>query len=206
MTFADIKADIRINLNDAGVTAYSVADIDDAVQDAYDDIVFHSHCIIKSVNLPWQSNSPYYDFAAISVTDYMGCTAIFNNNNNLWLDDNTTRQQLRNEDPRWEVTLGEPILWLPINFRYIAVYPHGASSVGTFDLKYWAKAPTVVDADTPLIAADMQDLVTFYATADLLEQWEEYTKARVFWEEYIGDLEDYKERVENIAKAELMLI
>src|SRR5882672_384264 len=114
MTFAAIKVNARINLNDAGVTAYSLADIDDSCQDAYDDIAFQTHCIIKSTTLNWQSNLVYYDFVSLGVSDFLACTAIFNNVNNLWLDDDTTRQQLDNEDARWEVTKGEPRMWIPV--------------------------------------------------------------------------------------------
>lgn len=207
MTRGQLITNIRANLNDAGVSFYTATDLTDSLQDGYDDVAAQSKCIVKSSTINWQNGLSYYDFISLSVSDYLGCTAIFNNNNNLWLEDFYTRFQVDNEDPHWEITEGEPRLWIPINFKYIAVYPRKTTATGNFSLKYWAKAPTMtLDSDIPLIATDKHELMEFYTTADLLEQGEEYSKAATYWQEYENSLSDYIERVQNISRADLLLI
>ena len=64
----------------------------------------------------------------------------------------------------------------------------------------------MVDTNTPLIATDFQHLLEKFTTADLLEQFEEYAKASNFWEIYITEIEQFKERTKNIAGRDLLLI
>ena len=207
-TFTEIKTNIRTNLADAGITSYAAADLDYSVQDAYDDIAFRTGCIIKkSTSTAWTANLNYYDFRS-TFTDFMSCLAIFNDSNNRWLEDNVTLRQMRMIRSNWEMWLGQPNWWIPISPKYVAICPK-LDSVGSTDkytLFYAASAPTVVDGDTPLIVTDMQDLLEFYSTADLLEQFEEFTKASEMWKIYFSRSDEYKERVKNIAKADLLVL
>src|SRR5947208_17152997 len=92
-TFTQIKTNISINLNDANLINFVSGDVDDATQDAYDEIVALSQCIIKKVTLSFQSNLNYYNFQdnsnypSIYVSDFMACTAVFSNLTKLWLLD-----------------------------------------------------------------------------------------------------------------------
>jgi len=204
-TFAEIKALVRKNLDDANITFYSNDDLVDSFQDGYNDIAAKARCIVKKYTQDWQQDLVYYDMIALGLTDYMGATAIFNNNANRFLDDNISLRQLDNSDDKWELRKGTPNCWIPVNNKFFAMYPVYGTAFGNFDLYYWAKAPTIVDTDTPLIATDMQRLLEIYSTADLIEQGEEYAKAQILWEEYFSGLESYRERCENMAKSDLLL-
>lgn len=205
-TFTQIKTNIRSNLNDAGVTFFTAQDLIDSTQDAYDSCVALSWCLVKTVTLNWQNDLSYYDFVSLGVSDYLATVAIFDNVSNRWLcdDENTkTLDLLRND---WELWHGQPQGWLPINFQYIAIYPKQAIATGTFVLYYVALPPIIVDGDVPLIANDKQVLIELDATADLLEQAEEFTKASTYWQEYFMNFEEYIERTRNLAKADLLRI
>jgi hypothetical protein len=205
-TFTTLKNNVRLNLNDLGVISYSIDDLNAAFQDAYDDIATITQCIIKKITLNWVANLSYYNFISLGATDFLATVAIYNNVSKRWLDDYQTVRDFDSLNDKWELSIGTPTNWAPLNYQYTAIFPKYGNSPGDFDLYYWATAPVIVDAATPLIATDMQALLEKYSTADLLEQFEEYVSAMNFWQLYAQDIEVYRERVKNLAKSDLLLI
>jgi hypothetical protein len=229
MTRGQIKANLRVNLSDLGVTFYSDDDLNDSMQDAYDDIVILTQCISKNTTLYWQSNLSYYNFSELGVTDYLGCTALFNNVTNRWLRDDLNLRDFDRLRRDWETWTGTPQFWAPSDPKRIAIAAKYAASgsisgafnpaaftnafhtgtyatLGTFVLYYWATAPTLSsDSSTFLIASDMQTLLEYYVTADQLETAQEFSKANEYWEKYYIDIETYAERVKAINKSDLLL-
>jgi len=204
-TFAEIRTDIRENLNDAGITYYSAADLVESMEDGYADIFFQSRCLIKKVILSFIAGC-YYDFKFLGVEDFMCVIAIFNNNTNRWLDDSVTLRGLDTIRNNWETTQGQPQLWCPVSFEQNVIWPYLASPTGTFDLYYATTAPTIDDFTlTPSIASDSQNLLEFYSTGDLLEQAEELTKANEYFKNYYNNLEEYSSRVKLLARRDLLL-
>src|SRR6185436_5900487 len=158
-TFATIKTNIKQNLGNSNT--YSNTDVDDSVQDAYDDIVALSQCIVKKTTLNFQDNLNYYNFRDnvnfpnIYVADLMAVTAIFSNLTNLWLLDDKVLKDFDRDRIDWENWTGATVWWAPTNdYRRYVIVPMQPVASGTFDLYYWAKAPTVVDGDTPLLPND----------------------------------------------------
>lgn len=202
---SEIKTKIRTNLNDLGVVFYSTDDLQDSIQDAVDDIAAQSGCIVKNITLDWEAYLSYYDFAARGVPDFIATLGIFNNVNNRWLFDDLTIDQLNLMDDSWEISSGTPENWIATNFRYTAVFPRYSTNAGTFTLYYLAAAPVALDTSVPLVALDAEALIENYSTADLLEQGEEFTKASIYWNDYMTGIEEYKERSNNNAKRDLLL-
>lgn len=228
MIRSDIKTNVRINLADSGVTFYSDDDLNDSIQDAYDDISILTRCILKRITLNFTSYLTYYNFKDdYGLSDYLGTTAIFNNLTNRWLIDDCSLRDFDRIRRDWENWTGSSQFWAPSDPLRIAIVPKytgssvsgafnsnaftnayfiGSTTLGTFDLYYWATAPTLsTDTDTFLIAADMQDLVEFYVTGDLIEQAQEYTKAAIWWTKYFAQIVIYKDRVSRINKSDLLL-
>lgn len=204
-TFAEIRTDIRENLNDSGVTYYSAADLVESMEDAYSDILFHTRCLIKKVTLDFIAGC-YYDFSLLGVEDFMCVIAIFNNNTNRWLDDNVNLRQLDNIRTDWEIAEGQPQLWCPVSFGMNVIWPYIAIPTGNFDLYYAATAPSIGDfTETPSIASDAQGLIEQYSTGDLLEQAEELIKANEYFKGYNTNLESYSSRVKLLARRDLLL-
>ena len=229
-TRGQLKTTIRENLADQNVTFYTDTDLNNSLQDAYDDIACLTQCISKSVTLNWISELSYYDFKNLGVSDYLGCTAIFNHVTNMWLRDDLTLRDFDRIRRDWELWIGTPQFWAPSDFQRIAVagkYKLGVASggafyglafsnafyidsgfvgLGTFDLYYWAVAPVLVDdSSTFLIASDMQNLLEFYSTADRLEDAQEFIKANEYWEKYYNGIEQYAARVKQNNKTDLLL-
>lgn len=210
-TFAQRKANVRSNLGDNEVSFYSSTEMDSSFQDAYDDIVFRTQCIIKKVTLNWVAYDGYPKFgsAPYSVADYMATTAIFDNVTNRWLLDNLSLRDFLRFRPDWETTLASPQYWAPKDPSRIVIFPKYATAAGTFVLYYWATAPTIVDTDTPLIPSDLQDLLDYYATADLLEGAEEFAKAAIYWSKYYDEdtgIDSFARRVKNISMSDLLML
>lgn len=204
-TFTQIKSAVRANLNDGGVSFYSAADLTEAMEDAYSDIFFQTRCLIKKVTLPF-INRTAYDFKLMGVEDFMCVIAIFNNNTNRWLVDNLTVRDFDEIRYDWELWNAQPQFWAPLNFDISLIVPYLSDPVGTFDLYYAAKAQNISDdTQTPLIATDMQKLLEWYTSGDMLESAEEFTKAGAFFSQYNEQVEEYSERVKNLAKRDLLI-
>lgn len=235
-TRGQIKADIQSNLQDLSMNFFSDQDLNDAIQDAYNDVAIMSQCIQKKVTLNWISDLNYYDFVALGVPDYLGTIAIFNHVTNLYLRDDLNLKDFDRIRRDWEKWIGTPQFWAPSDFKRIAICAKytlgggtssggafyssafsnaffvgtgsgaGPISLGTFDLLYWATAPTLVsDSDTFLIAADKDQMITQFATAELLEQPQEFSKSNDYWALYYDNLQDYQDRVKRLNRSDLLL-
>lgn len=207
MTFGEIKNNVRSNLADAGVVLYSEDNLSESLQDGYDDVAFQTHCIIKKrTDIDFQI-SPYIDLTFF-IEDYLTTTAIFNNNTKRWLLDCLTVRDFDKIRDDWELWTGSPLFWAQVNFQLNALVPYYvALPLFKPDIYYAATAPTITsDSDSPLIASDFQNLLEHYVTADLLEQDEEFVKAGEFWQLYVEQVPEYRNRVKRLAKRDLLLI
>ena len=225
-----LKTTVRQNLDDAGVTFYSDDDLNESLQDAYDDIAILSQCICKNKTLQWIGDLSYLNFKEdYGVLDYLATVAIFNYSTNMWLRDDLTIRDLDRIRRDWELWVGTPQFWCTSDPLHIAIAPKyppaGASpgafnplafsdaffigtvsSLGNFKLVYWAQAPVLTgDSSIFLMASDVQNLLEFYTTADMLESAEEFGKASEYWEKYYNSLVEYSARVKRNNKADLLL-
>jgi hypothetical protein len=180
--------------------------------------------------MSWVNNLSYYNFPALGISDYLGTIAIFNNVTNLYLRDDLSIKDFDRIRRDWENWIGTPLFWAPsdplriaICAKYQVVAQSAAffaggfssayfidpsySSLGTFKLMYYAQAP-VLQSDTDGfvgISSDMQQALTQYVTADLLEQAQEFTKASLVWDNYNENVASYADRVKRINKSDLLL-
>lgn len=205
MNRGQIRTRIQSNLSDLGVT-YSVNELNDFLQDAYNEVAERSKCIIKSASILQVANSPYYDFINLGVTDFLATIGIFNNATKFWLRDDVSLRDFDRLRRDWEQWNGSPQFWAPHSLQYTAVCPNEALIVSqTFVLWYWAIAPTfTLDTDSPLIATDKQNLLENYATAMALEDSKEFTKALTYMSQYEEDIIEYTKRCVNLAAADLL--
>lgn len=207
MTRAAIRILLQTNLAEANVSTgqYSEDEINDSIQDAYNEIAAKAYCINKNVTFSWVDNVTYYDFLSLGVSDYMGTIAIFNYNTNWFLRDDIQLRDFDRLRRDWETWNGQPQFWAGHSVQYAAIAPKLIDAIGTFKLFYWASAPTLGETDTPLVSTDMQSLFEYYCMADLLDGAEEPNKAKSWWEQWFTNLEKYKLRCKSLAKADMLL-
>lgn len=190
MTRDQIVARVQVNLNDSGVL-YSVADFNDSLQDGYAEIAALTGCIFKAARIDQVANLTYYDMASY-IPDFWAITAIWNTNTKQWLTPSNISilDTIRTD---WELANGNPFLFWPVNFRYVAVYPKLTSATGYFYVFYRAQADTLSGSTTPNLADNLQGILEDYTTGDLLEQAEEFIKAQVQFIEYIKGIKAIKQ-------------
>lgn len=207
-TRLQLREILQVNLAEAGLNTgyYSDSELNDSIQDAYNEVVAKSYCLVKSTTLNFVANTNYYDFISLGVSDFMGTIAIFNNLTNWWLRDDLTLRDADRIRRDWETWYGSAQFWTPHSLKYTIILPKQLIAIGTFKLIYWAMAPTLAsDSDTFLIADDANTLLEQYCTADMLETAEEPSKAMTWWTHYFNSLEQYKARCRNQAGADLLL-
>lgn len=206
MNRGQIRQAISNNLEDANLTYYSNQEIDDSIQDCYNEVCAKTRCLVKSITLNWLSEINYYDYISLGVSDYLGTVAIFNNASNLWLRDDVNIRDLHRIRRDWELWRGQPQFWVPHSLQYTVVCPCLQVGIGSYELWYYCIAPTLVnDTDVPVIATDMHSIFEQYCTADLLETAEESQKAIRWKTDYFNSLDSYKRRCHNFAKSQLLL-
>jgi hypothetical protein len=209
MNRGQIKTNVRIDLNDNGVqpTYFGDQELNDSLQDAYNEVVCKTRCNVKQVTLNWPGDTIYFDFINdFDVTDYLGTVAILNNNTQLFLRDDTSLRDFDRIRRDWELWEGNAQFWAPHSLQYIAVTPGLAVGNGTFLLYYWAQAPTLTtDSDVPIIASDMQILLELYSTIDMLETAEEPSKGQQFNLMYYKKIAAYAERCKRLAAADVLM-
>lgn len=229
-TRGQVKAEVQTNLKELNLNFYSDEDLNNSIQDAYDDLGILTQCIQRNITLPWISNLSYYNYKEI-LPDYLGVIAIFNNVTNQWLRDDLSLKDFDRIRRDWELWIGTPLFWAPSDPQRIAICPkyfssavkYGAftslgfsdaffldnsafNSLGSYILYYWAVPPKLLsDNDTFLIASDKTTALTRYVTADLLEQAQEFNKAQSFWAPYQEDVAEYADRVKRNCKSDLLL-
>lgn len=222
-TFNTIYADILDELNDAGAVYMNNADVNAAMQEAYNLTVALTQCIIKKVTLNFQNNLNYYDFTdtvnynAIYVSDYLATLAIFNKATNLWLLDDKTLKDFDKDRVDWENWTGQAVWWAPCNDgKKNVIVPKLVIASGQFDLYYYATAPAIVGSNSPLFPSDFHGLIKYWSMFSLLADAQEFKKAEIFWNEFWGtstgeqnydkSLFALASRIKNMAKSDLLML
>lgn len=198
----DLAALVRGNLDDLGVTFWTATDINDAIQDGYDDVAVVSGCIQKSATVNFEDNLSYYNFAVL-ISDYFAPVAIYNNNTKRWFG-TENRKSMATLRRDWELIVGNPELFFPIDSRRCFLGPRMVTGSGNMTVFYRAQAPTLSGSTVPLVHADETKLLVDYATADMLDQQEEFIKAERFWTDYFVGLKKYKSRIGKLAQTDYL--
>jgi len=140
LTRDNIASRVRFNLDDSGITFFSADDINESIQDGYDEVVAVARTITGNYEIPLEDETSYYNFRGI-IPDYIHVAGIFNNNTNRWLDyyAHVLLRELRTD---WELAKGESEGFTVWDGRWISVFPRLATGLGTFTVLYKASPNT----------------------------------------------------------------
>lgn len=197
-TKLQIANSIRDFLNDQGYF-YNSDDINNSLQDGYDEVAAASGCIEKMVAIPFTLNTVYYDLRTL-ISDFVCLVGIYNRRVKRWMTPCSCREldQLRSD---WELATGEPFAFWPVNYRYMAIYP-AINAVGTVAINYMyivykAAADTLADSTEPAIPLPIQgDILEEYTLMDMYEQAEEWTKASLSNKHYLEKHDELRVLIE----------
>lgn len=183
-TRLDIAVACQSILEDVSGTFYTANDLNDSIQDGYDEICCVTGLIEKVVTLPFLSGQIYYNLYD-SIPGFLRINKLFSKAINRWL---------RFFDVRffgaqrfdWECSLSTAWWSAIINYQYITFFSHyGPPITADFDCMVNIGHDELVDNTTLLQIPDqyINGLVN-YVIADMLEQAQEFTKAQDYWAEY----------------------
>jgi hypothetical protein len=203
MTRGEAKLRVRSNLDDAGITFFSATDLEDALQDAYYFTSCFANTIEKSVDISFTANNPYYTLSSI-IPDLFAVTAVYLISRKEFLQ-YKSRAELRAARRDYENWPGTPEFFFIHGPHRIGIFPQPpnvVSQVQTSDknLKIFYRAyddSVTSDTFSYRVPAAAAELLEYYATADLLEQAQEWTAAGGWWDKFYDKLTRSKLLIRN---------
>lgn len=191
----ELGQSVQDNLADLGAHFFDIAlDINPAIQDGYNLVAGLCETIEDQQTINWVGELVYYDFST-RLTDYLRIFGIYNNNTNRWLQPVTYLDLWKLRD-NWELANGEPIYYIPIDYKTVAFFPVLGTSTGTMTVMFKKKAPTLTANSIPIIPIEHHNVLETYATGDLLDQIQEWTKAL----EYMGMMNDSIDKIRKVLR------
>lgn len=201
MTRIELANKVRDNLNDAGVTYYSAADLNESIQDIYDEMAVYCQFIEKGINIDFENDTTYYDLAD-EISDYYRVIKIWNPAVKGYLTGVSDRDEL-NLRQDWELGNYQSREFLILGPRYLGLSGRTSNASGHMQIWYKATAPTLTSDNSILLVNEGYLIVLENGvTADLLEQNQEYSKANTYLANYETGLEDYRAKIKLLAKAD----
>jgi hypothetical protein len=194
---------IRNNLNDAGVTYYSLSDIAESIQDGYDEVVVYCECIEKVVNIKQLVNTTYYNMRLL-VPDYYRVIRIWSSRINAMLNITSDRENLYYRQD-WELANQSSRDVMVLGTEYLGISGRTSDVNTDISFKMWYKATAPImtnDNDIPRINQKYQILLEHYGTADLLEQNQEFKKAQGYWIQYEKLLNEYRQKIQVLSRSD----
>ncbi len=203
MTRSDAKARVRANLDDAGITFFTATDIEDSLQDAYYYTSCFANTIEKSVDISFTKDNPYYTLSSI-IPDLFAVTAVYLISSKQFLQ-YKSREELKGSRRDYENWRGVPEFFCVLGPHRIGLFPQPANVVSVTqtankDLKIFYRAfddAVTSDTATYRLHQDVENVLEYYATADLLEQAQEINAAQTWWDRFYKDLRNSKTLIRN---------
>lgn len=192
MTRDQISANVIDNLGDSGVFC-DLPEINDAVQDGYSDLVLTHGLLPKATTIDIVANRVYYDLPDL-IPDFVSLRGLFLVPQKRWLNPSHLRYlQIQRSD--WELSKGSSVDFWPVNYRRVALFPHYAVNITSgLYVFYYASAPTVALGNESInvpVGSGFR-AIEAYATSCCLETAEEFTKASIYYQEYLEESKEAK--------------
>jgi len=195
MTRSEVKTRVRANLDDLAVTFFTATDIEDSLFDAYYWASVFANTIEKTKNISFQKDCPYYHLQTI-IPDHFAVTGVYDVIRERFLR-YKSRIELVFLRSNYEVWPGPPEYFFIHSQNYLFIGPQqinvpSVAQSSQVDLKIFYRAfddvATASDNGVFRIPIQGEDCIEFYATADLLEQAQEWTKAQFYWDKFHSQL------------------
>jgi hypothetical protein len=195
-TLLDISSSVKRNLDDLNSNFFSVSDdINPAIQDGYNIVAALTEAIESYATVDFISGKVFYDFKSLIPT-YLRIFGIYNNNTNRWMYPVSFLELYKMRD-NWELAAGDPYLFVPINYRTVALFPSMPTATGTMTVMFKATAETLTANAEPQLPQENHNILEYYSTSDMLEQAEEFAKATEYFQKTEIQIENIKKVLRN---------
>lgn len=197
---SDIFTQVQLNLYEAKLKWFTYQNIMDALQEAYNKVTALLSPIEKCTFVP-QLSSPYYNLGQM-IPDYMYLKGVYNPFTNLWLD-GISYKVMKNTYYTY-LTIGDPRFFDIIDLNRVLIWPFNNVASGVLMIFFAASAPTITDDTVPDLPISVgPSVLEFFATADLMEQAREFTKAQGYWDRLNKPIKDGQLSLMGQAAAEI---
>lgn len=181
MNRTDVRTRVMEEMEDND-TFISSTNLNDSIQDGYDDLVVGAEMIEKQASIAAVSGQLYYDLSAL-ISDYYSVTGIYSTNMGRWLE-STDRETMRDRKIDWELMTGGAQWYMVVDNKRVAIIPYQPTASDTYLVNYNAAAPTLDDTTGMVIPVENQRVMDHYTLAEMQEQAREFEKAKSNWAEY----------------------
>lgn len=166
---------------------WSDADVDEAINDGYEEMSDVAEWYERGANIPLLSQVRYYDLrTALGGDTFLSPRRCFNPLTNWWLKPSEPRDMDFHTYRRWEINLGMPQKIFMRGLFYLGIFPLQNGDTGLMRFYYTAMPPALVnDSDEPGFPSEFQRGLVQYALFDLYAQDRETQKAMIHWQQYI---------------------
>lgn len=196
MTLTEITDRVQTNLDDLGANFFDPnADVQPSIQDGYNLITALTESIEGHADVNFQDGLVFYDLTTTGIPDFLRIFGVYNNNTLRWMYPTSMLELYRIRD-NWEMATGDPYWFLPIDYKTIALFPAMPVGTGSMTLLYKKKADVLTSNSQPQLPQEHQTVLEYYATDDLLDQAQEWTKAL----EYAGMMDVTIEQIRKVLR------
>lgn len=181
MNRVDVRTRVMEEMEDND-SFISVTNLNDSIQDAYDDLVIGAEMIEKQASIAAVSGRLYYDLATL-ISDYYSVTGIYSTNMGRWLE-STDKPTMVQRKIDWELMTGGAQWFMVVDQKRVAIIPYQPTASDTYIVNYTAVAPTLGDTTSMVVPLENQRVMDHYTLAEMQEQAREFEKAKSNWSEY----------------------
>jgi hypothetical protein len=203
MLFSELKEEVFILLDEdsSDPSYWTEEDVEDALNEAYEEITDHSEWYETSQNFTVYAHRTYHDlrYMLSDPSSFLRVAAVYNLTTNRWLEPTNKLLLDLHSYREWEtVSVTEPQCWFMRGLWWLGLFPRKASDTANAIKVFLKRMPTALanESDEPGFFEDLHDALVDYAVYDLLCQDHEFNKAQKYFDRFLTKAEDLKNRVE----------
>jgi hypothetical protein len=186
MNFAEMQAEVRIILNEATANFWSDADIQDSLNEGYEEISDATEWYERMTNIPLWSGRTYFDLRELLSDELIAPRRAVSVQTDKWLSPSSVRTQ-DGKYRQWERNFGDPDVMFMRGLWWLGWHPKPSADGGFVRLYFSALPPEMSsDTDEPAMPEEYHLGLVEYAAYDLLAQDAEVKKALYHWQQYMG--------------------
>ena len=208
MTLSEFRTDIRRRLGETATVFYSDDDIDDAIDEAYEEMADATEFYERQAQIQAIAGHTYYNLLNILPDTFLSPRRIYDSTTSRWLTPTDPRELDYHGYRQWERVSGPPQKYLMRGNWWLGVFPRPATDLPIERLSYTA-IPSAMSAttDEPAFPREYHPGISEFALSDLFSQARETVKALDKWADYLEyeiALKSYVEGRANLAGAHVL--
>src|SRR5260221_506910 len=181
MTLLEMETEVfrRLNENSVSPDFWTKADVDEALNDGYEELSDSSEWYERSVSISLLDHRPYYDLRTVLDADtILSPGRCYNVQTSRWLNPTHVRDLDYHTYRQWEgIATGQVEKFFQRGLWWMGVFPQNSDDTGWVRFYYTAMPEALANAsDVPGFPQEFHYAIIEYAVGDLLGQEAETKK------------------------------